>query len=162
MSCLDYCSSVWGNCCKSYKSGLVRLQKRAARFITGNFDFISSHGLELMKKLSWQSLEQRRDYFLATLMFKCIHGNAPDRLCNEIEMVFDRHGVITPNANSLKVTVPKPNLECFKRSFKYSGAQVWNSLPDNLHNASSVNNFKLLYKTKYFHSTWARTKNIIV
>ena len=86
-------------------------------------------------------------------MFKCIHGIAPDRLCNEIEMVFDRHGVNTRNANSLKVTVPKPNLECFKRSFKYAGAQVWNSLPDDLHNAPSLNNFKVLYKNKYFRST---------
>ena len=68
----------------------------------------------MTNELSWQSLEQRRDYFLATLMFKCIHGIAPARLCNEIEMVFDRHGVNTRNANSLKVTVPKPNLECFK------------------------------------------------
>ena len=52
-------------------------------------------------------------------MYKCIHGHAPDRLCNEIEMVFDRHGMNTRNANSLKVTIPKPNIECFKRSFKY-------------------------------------------
>ena len=41
-------------------------------------------------------------------MYKCIHGHAPDRLCNEIEMVFDRHGMNTRNANSLKVTIPKP------------------------------------------------------
>ena len=66
-SCTDYCCSVWGNCCISYKSGLVRLQKRAARFVTGNFDFLTTHGLDLMKELSWQSLEQRRDYFFGHL-----------------------------------------------------------------------------------------------
>ena len=151
-SCLDYCCSVWGNCNNGYTSGLVRLQKRAARFVSGNFDFLTVHGLDLMKELSWQSLEQRRDYFLATLIYKCIYGLAPDRLCNDVEMVFDRHGINTRNANSLKVTVPKPNLECFKRSLKYAGAQVWNSLPDILHNATSIESFKVLYKEKYFRS----------
>ena len=151
-SCTDYCCSVWGNCCISYKSGLVRLQKRAARFVTGNFDFLTTHGLDLMKELSWQSLEQRRDYFLATLMFKCIHGHAPNRLCQDIEMVFDRHGMNTRNANSLKVTVPKPNLECFKRSFRYAGAQVWNNLPEELQNAQSLSSFKMLYKRSYLQS----------
>ena len=38
-SCLDYCCSVWGNCNNRNKAGLIRLQKRAARFVTGNFDF---------------------------------------------------------------------------------------------------------------------------
>ena len=65
------------------------------------------------------------------------------------------HGMYTRSACSLKVIVPKPNLECFKKSFKYSGAHVWNGLPDYLHNASSLDNFKLLYKKKYFTaSTW--------
>ena len=105
-----------------------------------------------MKELSWQSLEQRRDYFLATLMFKCIHGHAPNRLCQDIEMVFDRHGMNTRNANSLKLTVPKPNLECFKRSFRYAGAQVWNNLPEELQNAQSLSSFKMLYKRSYLQS----------
>ena len=73
-SCLDYCCSVWGNCCSRYRSGLIWLQKRAARFVTGDFDFLTTHGLDLMNELSWQSVEQRRDYFLATLMYKCIHA----------------------------------------------------------------------------------------
>ena len=39
---------------------------------------------------------------------------APTRLCNEIEMYFDRHGLNTRNANSLNVVLPKPNIEMFK------------------------------------------------
>ena len=67
-------------------------------------------------------------------------------------MVFDRHGINTRNANSFKVTIPKPNIECFKRSFKYAGAKIWNNLSDELHNAPSLDSFKLLYKKKYFYS----------
>ena len=54
------------------------------------------------------------------LIYKCIHGTAPTRLCNEIEMYFDRHGLNTRNANSLNVVLPKPNIEMFKQTFRYS------------------------------------------
>ena len=65
----------------------MRLQKRAARHVTSNHDYTNISGLDLMKNLSWQTIEDRRDYFLSTLMYQCVHGLAPSpRLCNEIEM----------------------------------------------------------------------------
>ena len=148
--CFDYACSVRGNRPNVVGKKLLRLQKRAARIVTGNFDYETSNGTDLMKNLSWPSLEQRRDYFLATLMFKCINGLAPSRLCNEIEMVFDRHGFDTRNASSLNVVVPKPNLESFKQSLKYAGAKIWNKLPNNLQNSNSVNSFKSNYKKIFF------------
>ena len=83
-------------------------------------------------------------------MFKCIHGLAPTHMVNEIEMVCDRHHHNTRSADSLNVVIPKPRLECFKRSFRFSGANVWNSLPQNLQNMQSVNSFKHMYKELYF------------
>ena len=38
--------------------------------------------------------------------------------------------------------LPKPKLELFKKSFYYSGPFDFNSLPDNVENAVSLNNFK--------------------
>ena len=32
------------------------------------------------------NVHERRDYLMSILMFKCIHGLAPDYLCNEINM----------------------------------------------------------------------------
>ena len=120
--------------------------------MTGNFDYTSSHGEVLVRDLHWQSFQQRRDYFIATMMFKCIHGLAPTHMINELEMVCERHAYSTRNADSLNVVVPKPNLECFKRSFRFSGAKVWNSLPNKLQNMQSVNSFKQLYKLMFFKS----------
>ena len=47
----------------------------------------------------------------------------------------------------LTVTIytPKPNCELFHKSFMYSGAAIWNSLPLRVKNATSVNTFKCLY-----------------
>ena len=69
-------------------------------------------------------------------------------------MFFYRHGMNTRYTNSLKVTIPKPNIECFKKIFKYAGAKIWNNLSEELHNAHSLDSFKLLYKKKYFYSNW--------
>ena len=100
----------------------------------------------LIKKLSWQILDDSREYFLSTIMYQCVHGLAPSRLCNEIEMYFDRHGLNTRNANSLNVVPPKPNIQLFCQSLKYAGAKVWNKLPTNFQNDQSLDVFKFLYK----------------
>ena len=45
--------SVWGQCSRKYMyvEKLTRLQKRAARVVTGNFDYVNCHGMDLVRKL---------------------------------------------------------------------------------------------------------------
>ena len=65
------------------------LQHRAARIVTGIFDFINFRGANLMENLGWHSFDKQRDYFTATMMFKCINGLAPLRLTNELSVIGD-------------------------------------------------------------------------
>jgi hypothetical protein len=51
----DYCSMVWGNCGKTLKGMLQRLQNRAARVISGNSYEVRS--LDILSKLNWKTLE---------------------------------------------------------------------------------------------------------
>ena len=44
---------------------------------------ITSTSIELVKSLGLYTIEERRDYFLAPLMFKSIHGLAPAYLCTQ-------------------------------------------------------------------------------
>ena len=145
-SCIDYACSVWGNCSQKKRELISRLQNRAARIVSKHYGSHEISVTKLIKDLKWQSFETRRDYFLNMLMYKCIHGTAPTRLCNEIEMYFDRHGLNTRNANSLNVVLPKPNIEMFKQTFRYSGP-IKNGTPFiatcKIHTLSS---FKRLYK----------------
>ena len=61
---------------------------------------------------------------------------------------------------------PKPNCELFHKSFMYSGAAIWNSLPLHVKNAISVNTFKSLYlKLKRLNGHWIisiATANLIL
>ena len=104
------------------KDLICRLQRRAARIITGDFDFINTRGADLMKDLGWQTLDIRRDYFLSTLMYKCIKGNAPVLLTNELIMTADTHDCNAKASAGGVLQVLKPSSELFRNSFRYKGA----------------------------------------
>ncbi len=82
--------------------------------------------------LGWQSLEQRRDYYLATQMYKCVDGFAPKLVCDMIVMASDVNVRNTRNTYSLNVYIPKPNIECYRKSVKYVDGKIRNDLPNNI------------------------------
>ena len=148
--CLDYAISVWGSCSQQNKNIITRLQHRAARIVTGNFDFVSARGSDILKSLRWQTLDQREKYFLSTLMYRCISGQAPARLTDELVMTADTHDRRTRTASRNVLYVPQPNVESYRRSLKYRGAVTWNSLPSDLKEAKDIYQFKYYYKQKFF------------
>ncbi len=56
------------------------------------------------KSLGWQSLKQQRDYYLATQIYKCVHGFAPKLLYDMIVMAFDVNARNTRNTYYLRFT----------------------------------------------------------
>ena len=81
---IDYAISIWGYTSRQNLNKIQRLQNRAARIITGNRDYVNTRGIELVKTLKWMCVSQRRYYFMLLLMFKSIHGLAPDYLCDVV------------------------------------------------------------------------------
>ena len=85
------------------------------------------------------SLLVRRIKQKANLMYKCVNKLAPNYLCN----------MFTPRALSFdlrdasqKLCLPKPRTDYLKRSFSYSGASLWNDLPEDIRTTKSLRNFK--------------------
>ncbi len=64
------------------------------------------------------TMEQWRDYYTATQMYKCVHGFAAKLLCDMFVITSDVNERNTKNTNSLNVYIPKPNVECYQKSFK--------------------------------------------
>ena len=147
---LDYCDSVWDVCGSKGSRRVQSLQNQAARIITGNFDFINSRGVDLVRLLKWQTLEERRKFHIATLMFKCVNGLAPNYLSDQVNLMSEVNNYNTRSSNSLDVLVPAVNREIFRKSFAFNGARIWNSLPDFIRRAGSVAQFKTFYKRFYF------------
>ena len=86
---IDYAISIWGYTTAHNINNVQRLQNRAARILTGNFDYVNTRGIDLVKTLGLMNVTQRRDYFMIIMMFKSIHGLVPDYICDEITMQRD-------------------------------------------------------------------------
>ena len=73
----DYCSPLWDNCGIGLKDRLQKYQNRAARVITGStYDIRSS---DLLEKLNWKSLEERRKYLKSIFIYKIFIYKWPHR-----------------------------------------------------------------------------------
>ena len=105
---IDYAITLWGYTCQQNLYKIQRLQNRAAKIVSGNYDYVITRCIELVKILQWMNVHQRRDYFMSILMFKCIHGLAPDYLCNEITMQNEISERTTRSLSSLNIKVHVP------------------------------------------------------
>ena len=75
------------------------------------------------------------------MVYKSLNSPAPDYLA---EMFIDRSNITnyTLRDSSGKLAIPQPRTDYIKNSFSYSGAVLWNSLPSDLRQASSLQKFK--------------------
>ena len=136
-----YCSLVWGNCGKILSNKLQKLQNRAARVITSsNFDVDVD---SLFHKLSWKDLKSQRQIQNALMVFKSLNGLVPEYPTSKFIKRNESNYSLRDSVNKL---VPFPRTNDMKNSFSYSGATLWNSLPCNIRESGSLNQFKrLLY-----------------
>ena len=133
----DYCSVVWDGLSQQLCEKLQKLQNRAARVITkSSYNTNSSY---LLNSLSWDNLSVRRTKQKANLMYKCVNKLAPNYLCN---MFTPRTLPFDLRDASQKLYLPKPRTDYLKRSFSYSGASLWNDLPEDIRTTKSLRNFK--------------------
>ena len=113
------------------------LQNRAAKVITrSSYDTSTSF---LLKRLHWDNLSTRRKKFKAMPMFKTIKGLSTMYLQNLFSI---RSTSCNLRDSEIKLDFPKPGTNYRKRSFGYSGALSWNSLPVNLWKIDCLGRFK--------------------
>ena len=147
---LDYCCILWGNCNASLEDKLIKFQKRAARLILDkDFDTPSN---ELFLELSWMRFPERVAFQKAIQMYKIFNNQAPDYLNDMFIPTSEIHPRCLRSSTNCQLYLPRPNTENYKRSFTYSGSNIWNSLPANVKTAQSVQTFK----SKYMQ--WIKTR----
>ena len=73
------------------------------------------------------------------MMFKSLNGLVPVYLR---ELFSERHTDYDLFDSFRKLNLPKPRTDYLKRSFGYSGALLWNSLPENIKTIRSIGQFK--------------------
>ena len=77
-------------------------------------------------------------------MYKIMNGMLPEKLRDLFKLVSDISSRETRQSQSLNIYIHKPRIELTKRSFTYYGAVLWNSLPDHVKLAPTLECFKSL------------------
>ena len=149
---IDYACTVWGNCNQGLRDRIQRLQNRAARIVSNNFDYENYNGIDLVRDLGWLSFERRVKYMTAVMMFKAIHGQVPHYISDEIYLNRDIAVCSTRSAVSMNAYCPKYSKELLHKAFFINGPEIWNSLPASLQNISTLVIFKFECKKHFLNS----------
>lgn len=134
----DYCDIVWDTIGVTLALRLQKLNNRAGRTITQlSYDIRSS---DIRSQLGWSTLDERRSNHKSIMMYKILHDNAPIYLKEYFLYVNDNTDYNLRGGRNL--ILPKPKTDYLKKSFKFSGAKVWNNLPLHLKYHDTLSSFK--------------------
>ena len=137
----DHCYIAWGNCEKTLRHKLQKMQNRATRVLTfSNYDADTT---ELLEVLGWKNLASQQEIHKATMMFRCLHGLAPGYLYAKFTW---RDSAYDFRDSEIKLNVPLPPTNYYRKSFGYNGATLWNSLSCDTRNKESLGVFKRTIK----------------
>jgi len=129
LSNLNYGDTLYHYCIDAAdRSRIQRLQNSCLRFIYGlrKRDRIS----QTLQWAGWLDMSQRRFLHTACFYHRVLFSRTPPYLHNKIRYRTDVHNLNLRHRHTL--TIPKHNLELFKRSFTYNITSVCNSLPSDL------------------------------
>ena len=115
------------------------VKKRISSFERRTFHIIFNKETQKANNvLSIKTLQKRRT---CIQVFSCINGN----VCNNFEGYFDVMENNTRNAKKL-LRLPSVKLESTKRSFKFTGAKLYNEPPIEVRSATSAKMFASLFE----------------
>ena len=98
-----------------------------------------------MNSLNWIRLNERWNFQLLVLVFKCLTGTAPSYLSSQFEFTHSAHSHGTRSQTFNTLIVPPWNTTYGKKTFHYRAAKSWNGLPTDVRenfNSMSLASFK--------------------
>ena len=170
---LSYGIEAWGSASKTNINKLVVLQKKAIRVLS-NVKYFQIYGEELGPLPTTEHLFRKLDILKLNEIFQLnILSFVFSTLCYESPLIFwdwfaychSLHTYATTSSTNIvcenyfdvgtvdatyTLRIPKGMLEKYgKRMIKYTGAQLWNKLPSDIQDATSLNSFKENVKKLY-------------
>ena len=132
---VEYASTVWDTSIKSQAAAVEAVQRRAARYIIGDYRQESSV-TAMLQQLQLDSLQTRRLRARATMMYRVVNHliaipSAPLQPAQNIT-----------RGHTKRFIQPACNIRCYQDSFYPAGISIWNALPQQLVDADSLEAFK--------------------
>ena len=132
---LEYASTVWDHTNKTHINTVEAVQRRAAQFITGDYRQESSV-TAMLRNLQLESLQERRLRARAVMMFRVV-SNLIDLSSGPLHP----SGTAT-RGHTQRYIQPFCHVKSYQDSFYPAGIVIWNSLPQDVINADSLESFK--------------------
>ena len=101
-----------------------------------------AHTEPLMFANRSMSLSNINVYMTCIIVYQCLDGCAPDIFNDFYTGNRNVHDHETRQACDLHVYVPYGRLDMRRNSMKIHGANMWNSIPENIKKSESINYFK--------------------
>ena len=146
LSSLDYCNALYFGANSKIIEQIQSIQNRACATIFGLKKCDSKS--ENLKKLHWLRIRERIEFKILLITFKALNGLAPSYISDLIKF----NPLSGSRYPSLYTYVSKTSYG--DRSFMCCAAKLWNNLPDEVKNTSSIDIFKIKLKTHLFKKSF--------
>ena len=127
---------------------LQLVQNNAARLVAREKK--SSHVTPLLKQLHWLPIEYRIKYKIVLIVYKCLHEMGPVYLTSLLTGYHPGTSMCLRSDKEELLDNKRTAKGYGDRAFAKSGPELWNALPLNIRNSSSVTAFKSSIKTHYY------------
>ena len=154
---LDFGNGILVGISKRDLQRLQKVQNSATRFIYGSK---GRRGVtEMRMKLHFLPVEQRIEFKICLLVYKCLHGLAPEYLSDMIQrrqqktrkVRLDDDPTLLEKRHDTKYLTTQ-------KAFSVCGPKLWNKLPKSLREVSSLENFKKMLKSHLFTVAYPNCK----
>ena len=133
---LEYGCCVWDPHQQNQIIELEKVQKRAARFVTGNYDFTPGNSAKNLTTLGWPTLAERRARNKLNILFKAKSGLVD---ISTEDLIPSAPGT---RRSATDYRIPQSTVDSHLHSFYPSTIRLWNSLPSSTKSCTDSDSFK--------------------
>lgn len=134
---MEYASVIWDPVTQSNINQLEMVQRRAARFVTGDYKTTSSV-TSMLSQLNWDTLQERRRIAKVIMLYRIVN--------NLIEIptthLIPRGATVITRGHDIRFLVPFSRTKGHQQSFFPSTIRLWNELPTRAVSAATLDGFK--------------------
>ena len=135
---LEYASTVWGPYTLQQIYAVERVQRQAAKFVTGDYSSRDPGSVnKMLQQLQWDTLEERRARSKSIMLYRILNNLVEVPLHQYIQINTTRtRGSCAHNIRQISTK------DAYKYSFLPRTIVTWNLLPPELRSQPTVESFR--------------------